>query len=140
VIVVDTNVLSELLAPTPDRAAMTAIHDLLPSAYLTAVTVAEITEGAKRMPRGRGRALVEEQLSWIGRSFSASVLPFTLREADDFARIRAERYRVGHPIGVADAMIAAICAAHGATLVTRNTRDFEGVGLELINPWDGPTG
>jgi len=136
VIVLDTNTLSELLAPSPDSRAAAMIEEFLPSSYFTSVTVAEIAEGAKRMPRGPKRTRIESQLSSLVDEFSAFALPFTHREADDFGRIRAERFRMGRPVGVADAMIAAICATRGATLVTRNIRDFEGVGLELINPWD----
>lgn len=139
-IVVDTNVLSELARPRPDAAVM-AWLDALPSTEVatTAITLAELLYGVTRLPRGRRRtelgiavaALVREDLG--GR-----VLPFAAESSDHYAEIVSARERLGRPISVLDAQIAAVCRAHHASVATRNTRDFEHTGVEVLDPWGGP--
>jgi predicted nucleic acid-binding protein len=136
VIIFDTNALSELLNAQPDPRALATIRPMLPTGALTAITMAEIAHGAKKLPRSRKRTLVENQLAWLRESFGPKIFSFSADEADAYASVVVTRSRSGRPITEPDAMIAAICLTHDAALVTRNVRDFEGVGLELINPWD----
>lgn len=136
-IILDTNVLSELVRSRPE-AAVVAWLDAQPSSDVatTAITVAELLYGVARLPRGRRRqqlaaaiaALVDEDLG--GR-----VHPFALDCAERYAVIVSARERLGRPISVLDAQIAAICSNHGALLVTRNTRDFEHTGVDVVDPW-----
>jgi predicted nucleic acid-binding protein len=137
-IVMDTNALSEALKPLPDATAMRTIMQLMEGATLTAVTLAELADGAKRLPRGQKRSRYASHIASLRSTFGKRILDFTVDEVDAYASVRAARFRAGRPIGQSDAMIAAICLTHDAALVTRNVRDFEGVGLELIDPWAFP--
>ena len=71
----------------------------------------------------------------IRGGFAGRILPFDVEPARVFARIKAERRASGRPVAALDAQIAAIAVSHGAALATRNTPDFEGCGIQLMNPW-----
>lgn len=136
-IVLDTNVLSELARPRPD-AAVVAWLDALPSTEVatTAVTVAELLYGVSRLPRGRRRrelAVAVESL--VREDLGGRAHPFSLESADTYAQIVSGRERRGRPISVLDAQIAAICRTRGDSLATRNVRDFEHTGVEIVDPW-----
>ena len=136
-IVLDTNVVSELLRPSPDESVV-AVVDGWEAAdlALTAVTVAELLAGVAVLPRGRRKASLGERLAGLmDEAFASVVLPFDARSASHYAEVIEARRLAGAPITVLDAQIAAISRQYDATLATRNTRDFQGVGLELINPW-----
>jgi predicted nucleic acid-binding protein len=137
VIVLDTNVLSELTRATPDAAVVSWL-DALPTAEIrtTAVTAAELLYGVARLPSGRRKAALEHAVqAIIDQDFRDRVEPFDGEAAAAYPLIVAGRERLGRPIAVADAQIAAICRARRAALATRNTRDFEDTGIELIDPW-----
>jgi predicted nucleic acid-binding protein len=101
----------------------------------TAVSVAEIRYGLQRLPRGKRRTLLREAADDVFESFADQVLPFDAASARHYADIVVERERAGTPIGGFAAQIASICRAHKAALATRNTDDFTGLQLPLINPW-----
>lgn len=131
-IVFDTNVLSEPLRPAPDEAVVTWMRTRTDAA-VTAVSVAELLVGARRLPEGARR---ERLIAGIEAILSGSrVLPFDEGSARVYARMQEVRRAAGRPLPVEDGMIAAIAATHGATLATRNTADFEGLGIELLDPW-----
>jgi toxin FitB len=138
-IVLDTNVVSELLRSVPDPAVLRwaegfAREDLV----TTAVTEAELRYGIAVMPLGARRTRLATSLDaiwldWLGRQ----VLSFEGRSASPFATFAALRRQTGRPVGVADAMIAAIALANGArAIATRDLGDFDGCGVALVNPWD----
>ena len=105
--------------------------------YLTAPTVAELAGGGHRVLLRTGSSKYLDRLRLIvDREFSGRVLGFSLEAADAYGSVRAQREKLGRPVGQIDAMIAAICLIHGATLATRNIRDFEGIGLSLVNPFE----
>lgn len=137
-IVLDTNVVSELMRDRPDERVVTWA-DAMPSGrlYLTSVTTAELLYGVEKMALGARRAALGAAVAdLIMVEFDGRVLPFDVQSSPAYARLVADRERRGHPIGMADAMIAAIALAAGADmLATRNTKDFEGVGLDVIDPW-----
>lgn len=136
-ILLDTNVLSELIRGAPDEGVIRWL-DLLDAGAVatTAITAAELLYGVARLPAGRrkerlgkaARGLIEEDLG--GR-----VEPFDAMAATHYAALVSDRETAGRPIGVADAQIAAICRKLGATLATRNTNDFDGTGIDLLDPW-----
>jgi predicted nucleic acid-binding protein len=137
VIVLDTNVLSELTRRAPEPSVIDWL-DELPSEEVatTAVTAAELLFGVARLPGGRRKTELTAAIrGLLGDDFRGRVLPFDDRAAPRYADIVSDRERLGRPIGVADAQIAAICRAAGATLATRNTGDFLDLGVELVNPW-----
>ncbi len=139
--VIDTNVASELMRPEPMAAvaAWIAEHDAR-DMYLTTVSEAELLYGVAIMPTGKRRNALEAAMTrWLDLGFRERILPFDSAAARAYAEIAAERRRAGRPIGGADCQIAAISRSRGAVFVTRNVRDFEGTGLNVINPWSvGP--
>jgi hypothetical protein len=137
VIVLDTNVISELARRVPDPGVLSWLDSLEVSEVgTTAVTAAELRYGVARLPDGhRKRELTAVVRGILAEDFHGRVLPFDERASVRYADIVTGRERIGRPIGVADAQIAAICRDLGAILATRNNADFEETGIELINPW-----
>jgi len=136
-IIIDTNVISELLRPTPEPTveAWLGEQDGL-SIYLTAISEAELRYGVAIMTSGKRRDSLGIAIDRIMRDdMSGRILPFDSAAARAFADIAATRRSAGKPISQADCQIAAIARAHTAPVATRNTPDFEGCGIELINPW-----
>jgi toxin FitB len=137
VIVLDTNVISELGRQMPDSGVLAWLDSLdVSEVATTAVTAAELRYGVARLPDShRRRELAVVIRSILAEDFHGRVLPFDDRASERYADIVVGRERIGRPIGIADAQIAAICRDSGAILATRNIADFEETGIELINPW-----
>jgi toxin FitB len=137
VIVLDTNVISELVRQVPDPGVLSWLDSLeISDVATTAVTAAELRYGVARLPDGhRKRELTRAIRGILTEDFYGRVLPFDERASVRYADIVTGRMRTGRPIGVADAQIAAICRDLEAILATRNTPDFEETGVELIDPW-----
>ena len=135
-IVLDTNVVSELMrpSPAPEVVAWLRRQDGA-SLATTAITVAEVRFGLVRLPEGRRatqlRRLADDALA----SFPAQVLPFDISAAELYGDLAARRERAGRPIDALDAQIAAICVFRAASLATRNTKDFVDTGVDLFDPW-----
>jgi predicted nucleic acid-binding protein len=138
VIILDTNVVSEPLRPAPDPAVLAWLdRQQAATLYLTAVNVTELLAGVEALPAGKRRANLEAAIGGQVLSlFDGRILPFDLLAARAFARLNAAAQAAGQTIGFADCAIAAIAAAHGFAVATRNVRDFSATGVELINPWD----
>jgi len=137
VIILDTNVISELTRPVPDPGVITWL-DSLPAeeTAITAITAAELRYGVRRMRDGhRKTGLSEAVNTLITSDFRDRVQPFDVLAADQYADVVTAREHAGQPISTSDAQIAAICRVLNATLATRNTSDFTGIGVNLIDPW-----
>lgn len=137
-IVLDTNVISELVRPQPDRLVLGWL-DRYPWAeiYLTAITTAELRYGAARLPDGQRKTELAERVRLLTKErFAHRILPFDDEAASHYAQVVASREKRGKPIGMADAQIAAICLDHRAALATRNTKDFVYVDVGIVNPWE----
>ena len=137
-IILDTNVISELACTDPEPNVVNWL-DSLPAAEVatTAVTATELLYGVARLPDGRRKASLAETIdALIREEFRDRVEPFDGRAAEQYATVVVGRERKGRPIGMADAQIAAICRVRSAALATRNTSDFTDTGIDLINPWD----
>lgn len=135
-IVLDTNVVSELLRPEPSEVVVgwySAQHRA--GLRLSAVTVAELLYGVARLPQGQRRNALGATIEDLVGRFSDEVLAFDHAAARAYADIVAGRAESGAPISALDAQIAAICRVNGARLATRNTRDFTGTSVGLIDPW-----
>ena len=137
-IVVDTNVVSELMKAKPDERVRAWSAGLsVASLFTTSITESEILYGIELLPRGRRRDAIRGAAQGIfAKSFAGRVLPFASNAASAYARIMAGRRHEGRRMSQADGQIAAIALAAGAALATRNTGDFEGAGLKLIDPWE----
>jgi predicted nucleic acid-binding protein len=136
-IVFDTNVASELMKATPDEAVLRWYEAQRPKGlYTTAITVAEIRLAIERLPAGRRKTRLSEQVGEVFQDCVDAILPFDAYAAGLYAELAVGRERLGLPIGSSDAKIAAICRLVGATLATRNTKDFAETGVHLVNPWE----
>ena len=136
-IVLDTNVVSELSRKNPDENVIRWATNANAQQFITAITVGEIVRGVKRLPDGARRNEIQHAVFWQLSNFEHrhGILPFDTEAAWEYSEIVTTRSALGRPIHDADAMIAAICRAHDAPLATRNQKDFEGAGVELIDPW-----
>jgi predicted nucleic acid-binding protein len=136
-IILDTNVLSELMKPAP---ASMVVHWIgaraAASLYTTSITQAEILHGIMLLPPGRRRASLEAAATaMFAEDFEGRILGFGADAASPYARIAAGRRRAGRPISHFDAQIAAIARTTGAVLATRNVQDFIDCGLSVVDPW-----
>jgi predicted nucleic acid-binding protein len=138
VIVLDTNVLSELMRGVSgsiverwvDRQAMSSL-------YVTSITQAEILQGVECLPRGKRRDALEAKAVVLFEGlFAGRVLAFGSDAAKSYAVIFAERRRLGRPLAGFDGLIAAIARVQGAAVATRNVDDFAHCEVELIDPWN----
>ncbi len=134
-IVVDTNVWSEALRPEPDARVTRWLARHGAELALTAITVGELFHGAARLPPGRRRDALTAAIEALVTAAGPRVLPYDEEAARRYAVLRAQRSASGRPVGAEDMMIAAICAAGGHSVATRNVADFEGVDLEVVDPW-----
>ena len=136
-IVLDTNVLSEFMRIEPE-AQVLAWVDAQPAMDLaiSAITMAEILLDIARLPSGkRKQKLQAHALAMFEEDFAGRILPFDAHAAVEYATMVADAEAKGRGIAMADAQIAAICRGRGASIATRNVRDFEFSGIEVINPW-----
>ncbi len=138
-IVLDTNILSELVRPAPELEVknwllhQTGDHVLV----TTVITIAEIEYGLSRLPDGRRRKELEERFTTLtGPDFNFAVLPLDEDAARLAGKMRGSRENQGLSAQSADMMIAAITSLSGASLATRNVKDFTSTGIEIINPWE----
>jgi len=137
VIVLDTNVVSELMRVEPAAVVVDWV-DRQPASdvYLTAVTLAELLYGIARLPDGRRKTTLAELLdAMVAEDFEHRVVAFDEIAAVHNADIVVRRERGGRPISAADAQIAAICRSHDAVIATRNTSDFTDTGIPIVDPW-----
>ena len=136
-IVLDTNVLSETIRAIPHAKAMEWLAaQPRASVFTTTITRGELLYGASLLADGRRKALLLEAIRAIFASdLAGRVLPFDDDAADAYAEIAASRTIAGKPISQFDAMIAAIVKSRGASLATRNVKDFTDCGIKAIDPW-----
>lgn len=136
-IILDTNVLSEVMkaAPSPQVSAWLEGRPPL-QLFTTTITQAEILYGVELLPSGKRRAALELAIERIfERAFEGRILPFDSEAARAFARIAWLKRAAGRPGTEFDTQIAAIAFCHGAAVATRNTMDFDGCGIAVLNPW-----
>ncbi len=140
-IVLDTNVLSELMRPEPEAAVLAWMAGRPVAAlHVTSISYAEILFGIGLLAEGKRRfALAAQAEAMFTEDFAGRMLSFDAAAAPAYAAIVGERRRAGRPIGPIDGMIAAIAHAHGAAIATRDG-DLEGCGVPFINPWQITTG
>ena len=136
-VLLDSNVVSELIRKAPDPAVENWVGGLpLEELFFSAVGEAELLFGVAILPAGRRRKkLLADMESMLRDAFRDRVLPFDRRAAREYADIAAARRGAGRPVAPADCQIAAIARSRGMSVATRNVRDFEDVGVDIVNPW-----
>ena len=139
-IIVDTNVVSELLRSSPQPEVLAWWNAQIPiDMYVTVITEAELRYGTAIMPSGRRLEQLQVRMEYmLTNFFDGRVLSFDIPAAREYARILAERRSIGRPRPQNDGMIAAIVRSNGGTVATRNVLDFTDCGIEIINPWEPP--
>jgi toxin FitB len=137
--VLDTNILSAMMAPNPAPEVAAFVSGQPAELLFTAsICQAEILSGIAIMPDGRRRLDLEAAArAMFLEDFEGRVLPFDMEAAIAYADIFAARRRAGPPAGTVDLMIAAVAYCRNASVVTRNTADFEACGVAIVNPWNG---
>ena len=137
-IILDTNVLSALMRFTPDQAVVQWL-DLQPteSVWITSITLFEARLGLALLPRGRRRQTLELAFNRVlEEDLEKRVLDFDSAAAIEAAALAAERQRAGRSVDMRDTQIAGIALARRASLATRNVRHFEGLSVQVVNPWE----
>jgi predicted nucleic acid-binding protein len=136
-ILLDTNVVSELMRPAPSESVLAwfAAQDAA-DLYLSAIGEAELRRGAAMLPAGKRRDQLMATIdAMIAEDFAGRILPFNSAAAQAFVLVFLERRAAGRPISFADGQIVATARAQGAAIATRNTADFAGCGIAVIDPW-----
>ncbi len=138
-ILLDTNVVSEMMRPFPDSVVETWIAgNPAETLYFSAVGEAELRYGAAVMPPGRRRDRLASDIESVLRAaFGDRILPFDSAAARAYAEIVAARRQAGRTVSMADGQIAAIACARGMAVATRNVRHFRGMGIDPVDPWAG---
>lgn len=135
-IVLDTSVVSEVLARRPDPTVMEWLqHQDASSLHLSAATVAEVSCGIALLAPGDRRTALAAAWDSIHTDLADRVLTIGTSVAEAAGAVLAARRRDGRPISCADALIAGVCMARGYALATRNLKDFDGLGIIIIDPW-----
>ena len=138
-IILDSNVISELMKPQSIQSKNVVhwFHNLREGEFFTtAFSVEEIMYGALTLPEGKGKTELLQAIEDVLFSLmNMYVLPYEKEDAENFAIIRAHLHTIGRPAPLTDMHIAAICLRHKAVLATRNVKDFEHMGIELLNPF-----
>lgn len=137
-IILDTNIISEMMKPIPSPAVIVWLDQQDASAlYITSITIAEIVYGLRALPVGSRSQLLEDAFhQTMMEAFEYRVLSFDEFSAHVYGQLMANRKQIGKPLSILDGQIAAIAHANGFAVATRNTNDFLDCGLSLINPFD----
>jgi predicted nucleic acid-binding protein len=136
-IILDTNVVSELQGRKHSDQVVEWLRSYeIEILFLTTVTVAEMRFGLELLSPGRRQTELLAVFDLVQAEFLGRILGFSIQAAQHYGIIKAHRQKIGRPIETKDAMIAAICLSHGAMLATRNVKDFEGLDLRLVNPFE----
>ncbi len=131
----DTNVISELVKPTPDKNVVDFLS-IMDSAWLSIISLHELTYGLELLPKGKRRTELDEKLRQLLSEYSDWIIPVNQSEANQAALFRVQAKKHGRVIHLADALIAGTAKSHDLSVVTRNVDDFLGIDVEVVNPWD----
>jgi hypothetical protein len=136
-IILDTNILSEFMSSSPNTAVIEWLdRQIYSEVWLCAPVIAEISYGLEAADEGRKLQAKRRRFeTFLARGFADRIFPFTTQAAMAYGQVCHTRSQLGRPIGAFDAMIAAIARTQGATIATRNIKDFELLDLDLLNPF-----
>ena len=131
---IDTNVVSELTKASPDSGVVAFLSEQ-DDLWLSSVVLHELEFGSRSLPQGRRRDNLQRVLSDFIAEFDDRILPLERTEAEWAARLRAEAHLSGRVLHLGDALIAGTAKAHGLSVATRNVKDFDGLDVNVANPW-----
>ena len=134
---IDTNVVSELTRTSPDPGVVAFLSEQ-DDLWLSSVVLHELEFGLRSLPRGRRRDDLRQVLSDFIAEFDERILPLERVEAEWAARLRAEAHLSGRVLHLGDALIAGTARAHGLSIAIRNVKDFDGLDVNVANPWHTP--
>jgi predicted nucleic acid-binding protein len=142
VIILDTNVVSEGWKPRPSIAVTSWLNAQAPQElYLCTPVLTELRYGVARLPPGKRREYIETWVNRLeGEIYRDRILTLDVEAAAEFGRLAARREELGRRMAPMDALIAGIAASQGASIATRDTTDFDGIGIDLINPFEPQAG
>ncbi|TIV85982.1 MAG: type II toxin-antitoxin system VapC family toxin, partial [Mesorhizobium sp.] len=133
----DTNVVSEVMRPRPNPAVLAWLDDqVAETLYLSSITLAEVLFGIEAMPAGRRKNGLAEAFAAICAIFDQRMLGFDVEAARRYSSLAAKARAAGKGFPVPDGYIAAIAAAKGFTVASRDTAPFYAAGVSVINPWE----
>lgn len=140
-ILLDTNVISEVMRPAPASIVLDWLHARSVDEFATtAINIAEVRYGLARLGRGHRRADLDARFrDFLSRGFADRVFDFDEPAAEAYGDLVVERERAGRRLEGFDGLIAAIARCRGLSVATRNKADFDGCGLEVLSPWDQHT-
>ena len=136
-IIIDTNVVSETMKPAPDEHVLTWLAGHVSEVTITSITVGELCAGMEVLPDGHRKGELQRLLDGVFSAYRDIIVGYDAQAGESYGTVVAKRRAAGRPVTTEDAMIAAICLSRGLWLATRNTKDFSGLGLTVINPWEG---
>jgi toxin FitB len=133
----DTNVISELIARQPNQAVLDWLDSRDPHAvYLSVITIGEIQRGIQKLPASNRKTELQEWLNdQLLIRFTGHILEIDTAVMLTWGELVAELEQIGRPLPALDSLIAALARHYHCTLVTRNEKDFKGVGIAFLNPW-----
>ncbi len=131
----DTNVISELVKPAPNKNVVKFLSTM-DSAWLSIISLHELTYGLRLLPEGKRLVELDEKLQQLLSEYSDWIIPVNQAEANQAALFRVQAKNQGRVIHLADALIAGTAKVHDLSVVTRNVDDFLGIDVEVVNPWD----
>lgn len=130
----DTNVLSEMTRREPNI-KVKAFLDGLPIAYVSIISVHELNFGLEALPMSQRRTALANSIQQLLTYFENTIISINVAEAKAGAALRASAQALGRVVDTADGLIAGTALVHGLTIVTRNEKDFSGLGVSVLNPW-----
>lgn len=133
---IDTNVISELTRNRPDENVISFMREL-DRGYISIISIHELSYGIELKPQGKARDKLYKTVSELVSTFKNQIIPIDQEEAVTAGRLRAKAQLEGRTVHMADALIAATADIRSLTVATRNIKDFAGLGIELLNPWNG---
>jgi toxin FitB len=137
-IVLDTNIISEVMRPQPNTAVLAWLNQQhSPHLFITSVSIAEIGYGLRVLSDGQRRRILQNRFEqFIAQGFEYRILNFDKPAVQIYAEIMGYRKEIGSPMSFPDAQIAAMARNYNYNLATRNIKDFDNCGIDLINPFD----
>ena len=133
----DTNVVSEMVKPSPERSVLEFLTEQ-PDLWLSVIVYHEMKFGLDLLPQGNRRRRLSLVVSALFAEYDDRILPVDRSEAEQAAALRAEARKSGRTLNLADALIAGTAKTHGLCVATRNIADFDGLDVDVTNPWDSP--